>query len=108
MVVVVGPACHGQDPILIGDAGQGFVEIGGFPAGDDDALRPADEEFLNNHSVIFATKRGQVKKTSLEQYSRPRTNGINAITINDGDQLLEVKLTNGSSASRCRTATVNA
>jgi len=57
-----------------------------------------DEEFLNSHSVIFATKRGQVKKTSLEQYSRPRTNGINAITINDGDQLLEVKLTSGSSA----------
>lgn len=57
-----------------------------------------DEEFLNSHSVIFATKRGQVKKTSLEQYSRPRTNGINAITINDDDQLLEVKLTNGSSA----------
>ncbi|MGK0334596.1 MAG: DNA gyrase subunit A, partial [Paraglaciecola sp.] len=57
-----------------------------------------DEEFLNSHSVIFATKRGQVKKTSLEQYSRPRTNGINAITINDDDQLLEVKLTSGSSA----------
>ena len=57
-----------------------------------------DEEFLANHSVIFATKQGQVKKTSLEQYSRPRTNGINAITINEGDQLLEVKLTNGNSA----------
>lgn len=57
-----------------------------------------DEDFLNNHSIIFATKKGQVKKTSLEAYSRPRTNGINAITINDGDQLLEVKLTNGSSA----------
>jgi DNA gyrase subunit A len=57
-----------------------------------------DQEFLDSHSVIFATKKGQVKKTSLEQYSRPRTNGINAITINDGDQLLEVKLTNGSSA----------
>ncbi|TXF91827.1 DNA gyrase subunit A [Neolewinella aurantiaca] len=57
-----------------------------------------DEEFLNSHSIIFATKRGQVKKTSLEAYSRPRTNGINAITINEGDQLLEVKLTNGSSA----------
>jgi DNA gyrase subunit A len=57
-----------------------------------------DEEFLKSHSVIFATKKGQVKKTSLEAYSRPRTNGINAITINDGDQLLEVKLTNGSSA----------
>ena len=57
-----------------------------------------DEAFLNSHSVIFATKKGQVKKTSLEAYSRPRTNGINAITINDGDELLEVKLTNGSSA----------
>jgi DNA gyrase subunit A len=57
-----------------------------------------DQEFLDSHSVIFATKKGQVKKTSLEQYSRPRTNGINAITINDGDQLLEVKLTNGNSA----------
>ncbi|MEL7160504.1 MAG: DNA gyrase subunit A [Bacteroidota bacterium] len=56
-----------------------------------------DEEFLISHSIIFATKRGQVKKTSLEAYSRPRTNGINAITINDGDQLLEAKLTNGSS-----------
>ncbi|MEM9930640.1 MAG: DNA gyrase subunit A, partial [Bacteroidota bacterium] len=57
-----------------------------------------DQEFLNSHSIIFATKKGQVKKTSLEAYSRPRTNGINAITINEGDQLLEVKLTNGSSA----------
>ena len=57
-----------------------------------------DQEFLDNHSIIFATKKGQVKKTSLEAYSRPRTNGINAITINEGDQLLEVKLTNGNSA----------
>ena len=57
-----------------------------------------DQEFLNSHSIIFATKKGQVKKTSLEAYSRPRTNGINAITINEGDQLLEVRLTNGSSA----------
>ena len=57
-----------------------------------------DKEFLDNHSIIFATKKGQVKKTSLEAYSRPRTNGINAITINDDDQLLEVKLTNGNSA----------
>src|SRR6056300_238066 len=45
----------------------------------------------------MATKMGQVKKTSLEQYSRPRTNGINAITIKDGDELLEAKLTNGES-----------
>lgn len=56
-----------------------------------------DEEFLNSHSVIFATKKGIVKKTSLEAYSRPRTNGINAISINDNDALLEVKLTTGSS-----------
>ena len=56
-----------------------------------------DEEFLEQHSIIFATKKGIVKKTNLEAYSRPRTNGINAISINDGDQLIEAKLTNGSS-----------
>ena len=56
-----------------------------------------DEEFLAQHSVIFATRRGQVKKTSLEDYSRPRTNGVNAITINEGDELLEARLTNGNS-----------
>ncbi len=56
-----------------------------------------DEEYINNHYVIMATKKGQVKKTSLEQYSRPRTNGINAITIKDEDELLEAKLTTGNS-----------
>lgn len=56
-----------------------------------------DEKYINNHFVIMATKKGQVKKTSLEQYSRPRSNGINAITIRDEDELLEAKLTNGSS-----------
>ena len=56
-----------------------------------------DEEYINSHYVIMATKMGQVKKTSLEQYSRPRSNGINAITIKDNDELLEAKLTNGSS-----------
>jgi len=56
-----------------------------------------DEEYINSHFVIMATKKGQVKKTSLEQYSRPRSNGINAITIRDEDELLEAKLTNGSS-----------
>lgn len=56
-----------------------------------------DEDYINNHYVIMATKMGQVKKTSLEQYSRPRSNGINAITIKDGDELLEAKLTNGNS-----------
>ncbi|WP_431109161.1 DNA gyrase subunit A [Winogradskyella poriferorum] len=56
-----------------------------------------DEDYINSHYVIMATKKGQVKKTSLEQYSRPRTNGINAITIKDGDELLEAKLTTGES-----------
>jgi DNA gyrase subunit A len=56
-----------------------------------------DEEYINNHYVIMATKKGQVKKTSLEQYSRPRANGINAISIKEDDELLEAKLTNGNS-----------
>ena len=56
-----------------------------------------DEEYINSHYVIMATKKGQVKKTLLEQYSRPRANGINAITIKDEDELLEAKLTTGNS-----------
>ena len=56
-----------------------------------------DESYINNHYVIMCTKKGQVKKTSLEQYSRPRSNGINAITIKDNDELLEAKLTTGNS-----------
>ena len=56
-----------------------------------------DEDYINSHYVIMATKNGQVKKTSLEQYSRPRTNGINAITIKENDELLEAKLTTGES-----------
>jgi DNA gyrase subunit A len=56
-----------------------------------------DEEYVNSHFVIMATKKGQVKKTSLERYSRPRTNGINAITIKEEDELLEAKLTTGDS-----------
>jgi DNA gyrase subunit A len=56
-----------------------------------------DEDYINSHFVIMATKKGQVKKTSLEQYSRPRANGINAITIKEDDELLEAKLTNGHS-----------
>ncbi|HLP65152.1 DNA gyrase subunit A [Flavobacterium sp.] len=56
-----------------------------------------DEEYINSHYVIMATKKGQVKKTPLEQYSRPRQNGINAITIREDDELLEAKLTNGES-----------
>ena len=56
-----------------------------------------DEEYINSHYVIMCTKKGVVKKTSLEQYSRPRSNGINAITVRDGDTLLEAKLTTGDS-----------
>ncbi|KOS05345.1 DNA gyrase subunit A [Flavobacterium akiainvivens] len=56
-----------------------------------------NEEYINSHYVIMATKQGIVKKTSLEQYSRPRTNGIAAITIREDDELLEAKLTTGES-----------
>ncbi len=54
-----------------------------------------DEEFINNNYIMFCTRRGQIKKTLLEEYSRPRQGGINAITINEGDALIEAKLTNG-------------
>jgi DNA gyrase subunit A len=57
----------------------------------------ADPEFINNNFIILATKKGIIKKTTLEAYSRPRQNGVNAITIKDGDKLLEARLTNGSS-----------
>lgn len=56
-----------------------------------------DEEYTNNHFIVMCTKQGQVKKTALEQYSRPRQNGINAITIKEDDELLEAKLTDGNS-----------
>ncbi len=56
-----------------------------------------DEEFINNHFIVFCTKKGLIKKTIVEAFSRPRTNGINAITINEGDQLIEAKLTTGDS-----------
>ncbi|MFM6975419.1 MAG: DNA gyrase subunit A [Sphingobacteriaceae bacterium] len=56
-----------------------------------------DQDYLENNFIIMCTKKGTIKKTSLEAYSRPRANGINAININDGDQLLEACLTNGSS-----------
>lgn len=54
-----------------------------------------DEEYINNNYIVLATKRGVIKKTSLEAYSRPRTNGVNAITVRDGDELLEAAMTNG-------------
>ncbi|MHA7109348.1 DNA gyrase subunit A [Sunxiuqinia elliptica] len=55
-----------------------------------------DEEYINNNYIILCTKKGVIKKTSLEAYSRPRQNGVNAITIREGDQLLEARLTNGN------------
>ncbi len=62
-----------------------FVRVRGFN----------DEEFLNNHYLIFCTKNGVIKKTSLEAYSRPRQNGVNAITIREDDRVIEVLLTDG-------------
>jgi DNA gyrase subunit A len=56
-----------------------------------------DKEYINSHNLIMVTKKGQVKKTSLEKYSKPRVNGVAAITIKEGDELLEAKLTNGQS-----------
>ncbi|NOZ33705.1 MAG: DNA gyrase subunit A [Chlorobi bacterium] len=55
-----------------------------------------DADYLNQNNIIFATENGKIKKTSLEAFSRPRQNGINAITINEGDKLLSAKLTNGN------------
>ena len=56
-----------------------------------------DQEYLENNFIIMCTKKGTIKKTNLQAYSRPRSNGINAININDGDELLEANLTSGSS-----------
>ena len=56
----------------------------------------SDEEYLNNNYIILCTQKGTIKKTQLEAYSRPRQNGINAITVNEGDVLLEARLTNGT------------
>jgi len=56
----------------------------------------SDPDYINNNFIVMCTEKGTIKKTSLEAYSRPRQNGINAITINEGDRLLEVKLTNGN------------
>jgi DNA gyrase subunit A len=57
----------------------------------------SDEEFINNNYILLATKKGVIKKTKLEAYSRPRQNGVNAISIREGDELLEARLTNGDS-----------
>jgi DNA gyrase subunit A len=55
-----------------------------------------DQEYINNNFIVLCTEKGIIKKTSLEAYSRPRANGVNAITVRDGDMLLEAKLTNGN------------
>lgn len=55
-----------------------------------------DTEFVNSHYVLFCTKKGVIKKTLLEQYSRPRQNGVNAITIREDDRVIEVRMTNGN------------
>ena len=71
--------------------------------GQDDMIKAyvlvkdlTDKEYVDNNFIVMATKRGVIKKTSLEAYSRPRSNGINAITIRENDELLEAKLTNGT------------
>ncbi len=56
----------------------------------------SDEEYINNNYIVLGTKRGTIKKTSLEAYSRPRVNGVNAITVREGDELIEAMLTNGN------------
>jgi len=56
-----------------------------------------DKEFVQSHYIVLCTKKGIIKKTSLEDFSRPRANGVNAITIVEGDQLLEARMTNGNS-----------
>lgn len=56
-----------------------------------------DKDYINTHNLVFCTKKGVIKKTSLEAYSRPRTNGVNAIIIREDDELLQVRLTNGNS-----------
>ena len=55
-----------------------------------------DQEFINNHYILFCTQKGMIKKTLVEAFSRPRVNGINAITINEDDHLIEARLTNGN------------
>ncbi|MCK7533594.1 MAG: hypothetical protein MZV63_22475 [Marinilabiliales bacterium] len=54
-----------------------------------------DEDYINNNFIVLCTRKGIIKKTSLEAYSRPRANGVNAITVREGDELLEARMTNG-------------
>ena len=61
----------------------------------DNGLAESLDQLVDRYYIVMCTKKGVIKKTALEAYSRPRTNGINAITIRDNDELLEAKLTNG-------------
>jgi DNA gyrase subunit A len=81
--------------------GKAIVNLINIPS--DDKVRAfvntkdiKDEEYVNNHYIVLCTTKGVIKKTTLEAYSRPRSNGINAITVREGDTLLEARLTNGS------------
>ena len=56
----------------------------------------SDEDYINNNFIVLCTRKGVIKKTSLEAYSRPRSNGVNAITVREGDELLEARMTNGN------------
>ena len=80
--------------------GRAIINLINLPQDDKvlafiNVLNLKDEEYINNHHIVMCTKQGIIKKTPLEAYSRPRVNGINAITIREGDTLLEAKLTNG-------------
>jgi len=80
-----------------GRAMQNLINIG---PGDSvrayiNVLTLSDEEYINNNFIVLCTQKGIIKKTSLEAYSRPRANGVNAITVRDGDELLEARMTNG-------------
>jgi len=72
------------------------IEPNDFVRAYINVLKLDDEEYINNNNIILGTRKGVIKKTTLEAYSRPRQNGINAINIREGDELLEAKLTNGN------------
>ncbi len=81
--------------------GRAIQNMISLPPGDKimafiDVRSLKDEAYMNNHFVVFCTRKGVIKKTALEAFSRPRTNGIAAISINEGDELLEVKMTDGN------------
>ena len=81
--------------------GRAIQNMISLPPGDKvmafiDVRSLKDEDYMNNHFVVFCTRKGVIKKTALEAFSRPRTNGIAAISINEGDELLEVKMTDGN------------